>query len=137
MYFLFGKPDTVGAYGSSVTHSSTIDNVTAILSYKKMQAVINASQTMAYSENRLLIIGTEGRIEIENCFSQTYIPSMKIISQEGTQEKKYNEVLLYKNEMESILGVSSIQSQPTSFEDAVDETRILNEINHLLKLQNN
>ena len=125
MYFLFGLPTKVGAYGASVVYPSTIDSVTALMGYPDKQVVIHTSQTSSYSQNNLLILGTKGRIEIEDSFSQTYIKSIRIITEKGIETKNYEETFLYKNEVENILGVFKDGVSATTLEEAITETSIL------------
>lgn len=133
MYALFGKPNKIKAIGSSSVYETTFDNVTAVLGYDKKQIIVRASQTSPLPKNDLLIVGTKGRVEIPECFSQTYIPEMRIYTKEGVDIKKYNEELLYKNEVKNILGLYNDALSATSFEEGIAETKILLEINSQLK----
>lgn len=132
VYLLFGKPKQVSAAGSSVLYASTIDTVTAVFEYDSMQAVIRASQAVQYSKNDLVIVGTKGRIEIPNCFSQTFIQSIIIETESGIEKKEYPETLLYRNEIENILNVRTEGVPATTLAEGIEETKILLKINEFV-----
>lgn len=133
MYALFGKPKEIKSVGSSSVYPTTFDNVTAVLGYDKKQVIVRASQTSLLPKNDLLIVGTKGRIEIPDCFSQTYITEMRVVTSEGVDVKKYDEEMLYRNEVKNIFGLYNEGIPATSFEEGINETRILLEINSQLK----
>lgn len=133
MYALFGNPNEIKSVGSSSVHPTTFDNVTAILNYSKKQVVVRASQTSPLSKNDLSLIGTKGRIEIPDCFSQMYIREMRIITRDGSTTKEYGEEFLYKNEVMNIFGLYNDGIPATSFEEGLAETKMLLEINSQLK----
>lgn len=133
IYFLFGQPKKVRSFGTSVL-GKTIDNAYSVLEYKDKEILIKASQTIKNPKNDLLIIGTNGYINIENCFSQTFIKKIKIVlSNKKVEIKKYKKTFLYKNEVENILGITKEKYNSTTLKDAVRETELLLKINNQLK----
>jgi predicted dehydrogenase len=132
IYSLFGLPEEIKVSGSSVKYKTTYDNVTSLLNYRDKQILINSSQTTPFPKNDLTIVGTKGRIDIANCFSQTYIPEIKITTSKGVETKKYKEAFLYKNEVEDILKIKTSGIGATSLEEALEETKLLIDINKKL-----
>ncbi len=129
MFALFGAPNNIQTTGTSDVHKTTIDNVTATFEYENMRATVHASQTALNPKNDLIIIGTNGRIEIPNCFSQTYIPEIHIVTARGTEIKSYEETFLYKNEVENILGMYTDGLPATNLQEGITETKTLLDIN--------
>lgn len=132
LYALFGSPLQIEAAGFHVEHKDVFDTVNALFSYEKFSAVVNASQVISGSSNDLVIFGTLGTIIIPGAFAQTNIRSIQIHS-EHSREIRYEETLLYKNEIESLFLVTPSGIAGTTIQDAIEETILLEKIHTKLK----
>lgn len=127
-YVLFGMPNKIMSTGLSILYPTTKDNMTAILSYNLMEATITCSQTETNPKNDLIIIGAKGTIEIPNAFAQEYIKEIHIKTIESDRMISYEPTLLYKNEMENLLGEKPVRFPGTTLNEAIEEMKILSEI---------
>lgn len=129
MIGLFGKPKGVFGHCFSNTFKNTFDTETMMLLYDKMTVTLNASQTMIYPGNHLLIYGSHGKIEAFGAIGEKSIRSVTITNKNGTKEIVYPEVHLYRAEVENFIHHFILQDDDTfvgtSFNEAIMSLEII------------
>jgi predicted dehydrogenase len=126
LIFMFGAPKTVAAHGFKNNFPRSNDNMTALLGYDNKTIVLNASQTMPYAGNYLLIYGSAGKIEVPSAFGEKSIKHVRYVTQKGDNVKEYPDINLYGAEVENF--ITAAQSGNISVGTSLIESIMGNEI---------
>ncbi len=129
---LFGTPKEVFASGYHNVKDSYYDSVTCQLLYDKYSVSASSSQTQSTIGNDLNIYFERGSIFVKSAFSEKASTEMFIESEkDGRIIKSFNEVNLYKDEVEKFLCSLDNKYLPfhgTSIDEALSASYVLDAI---------
>src|SRR5262249_9792132 len=129
LIYLLPRPSQVTVMSRHSRFHATRDNVSALILCGDAIVEMNASQSLRFSGNALILNFEEGMVHIPNAFSEKAFKEMKIVTSSGVTVRGFEETNPYGEEVRDFISlIDGKQSCGTTIEEACLAIQILEAI---------